>query len=106
MGMNAVHASRTAQLKAIAIAIDAIELMRRQKYAAGEHAYQQGVRTDAIKDKHVQGTAFAWAQQDHKKYMECTQAIRQLYDLEEIITDPGATVDEQLSIFTEAQNEI
>lgn len=98
---DAVARSRNAQLKALGIAIDAIEQMRRQKYAVGHAAYMQGLRADEIKDKKITGVGFAWAQQDHKKYVECSEAIRQLEDLQEIITDPGAMVDEQLSMFEE-----
>jgi hypothetical protein len=88
--MNVAQASRNAQLRALAIGIDAIEHVRRERYAAGHAAYMQGVRPDEIKGK-INGIGFAWAQQDHEKYLECSEAIRQLEDLQEILTDPGVT---------------
>lgn len=91
------------QMRAIKIAIDAIEKMRREEYAVGHAAYMQGIRFDEIKDKKVKGVSFAWTHDDYKKYIECTQAIRQLEDLEEILTDPGVKIDEQLSMFVEEQ---
>jgi hypothetical protein len=82
------------QLKAIDLAIEAIEDVRRRKFAAGDAAYRQGIRKDVIKDKSVTGTGFAWAEDDHNSYVELTQAIRQLEDLKEILVDPGVTIDE------------
>jgi hypothetical protein len=70
------------QLKAIKLAIGALERERRAKYAAGEHAYQrQGIRD------------FTFADEGHKHYAEYTEAIRQLQDLEEIFTDEPAIIE-------------
>jgi len=81
------------QIRAIEIAVESIEIVRRQKFAAGEAAYCQGIRSDKIIDDCVSGVSFDWVESDHKKYTEYTQAIRQLEDLHEILTDPGVIIE-------------
>jgi hypothetical protein len=68
------------QLKAINLGIKALTERRRKLYAAGEAAFQKGID-------------FTFAVDGHRHYDEHTQAIRQLEDLKEIITDPGVTVE-------------
>lgn len=68
------------QVKAIELAIQALEERRRRNYAAGEAAYQKSIDLE-------------FAIRAHKHYTEHTEAIRQLEDLIEILTDPGATVE-------------
>jgi glutamate dehydrogenase/leucine dehydrogenase len=82
--------------RAVEIAIAAVEHVRRERYTAGHVAYLQGIRTDVISAAGVTGTGFAWAEDDHKKYIEHEETIRQLNDIIEILADPGVMVDEQL----------
>jgi hypothetical protein len=79
------------QTKAIYLAIDALERERRRLYAAGEAAYQQGIRTVKIDNEGVTGEAFTFAEEGHAGYIEYTEAIQQMQDLIEILTDPGVT---------------
>jgi len=74
--------SQRDQLKAIDIAIKCIAQVRRKYYAAGEAAYQKGMD-------------FEFAKTGHKHYEEHSQAIRQLEDLKEIITDPGVAIEQE-----------
>jgi hypothetical protein len=81
------------QIKAIKLAIETLTEKRRQ-YASGHVAYtRQKIRPVEIKDTEVRGTGFAWVESDHKRYVEYDEAIRQLEDMIEIITDPGVTVE-------------
>jgi hypothetical protein len=84
------------QLRAIETAIKAVEHVMRERYAAGHRAYLQGLRPDKISAAGVTGTGFEWVVDDHKKYIEHEQTIRQLNDLIEILSDPGIVVDEQM----------
>jgi hypothetical protein len=68
------------QLKAIDLAVKALTERRRKLYAAGESAFQKGID-------------FTFALDGHRHYDEHTQAIRELEDLKEILTDPGVTVE-------------
>lgn len=76
------------QLKALDIAIKCVTDWRRRHYAVGESAYQKGIRD------------LTFAEDGHKHYEEYTQALRQLEDLKEILTDPGVTVDPEQMDFT------
>lgn len=85
--------------KAIQLAIECVEVVRRQRYAAGDAAYRMGIRPDKIEDDEITGTAFLFAESDHAGYVELTEVIRQLEDLPEILADPGVTVEEQIIMF-------
>ncbi len=79
------------QVAALKLGIEALTEKRR-KYAAGEFAYsRQGLRPVSFDSDGVSGTGFQFTADDHKKYMECDKAIRELEDLIEILTDPGST---------------
>ena len=79
------------QVTALKRAIISLERDRRRNFAAGEAAWQQGVRSDAIKDKKITGKLFTFAEDDHKSYVLLTSHIQELEDLIEIVTDPGGT---------------
>ena len=66
------------QIKAIDLAIGALEFVRRQRHAMGEAAYRKGID-------------FEFAIKGHKHYTEYCEAIQQLLDLIEILADPGVT---------------
>ena len=66
------------QVSALKLAIQALTYLRRQRYAAGEAAYQKGVD-------------FTFATYGHKHYLEYTHAMDELDDLIEILTDKGVT---------------
>lgn len=85
-------ASQTKQLKAIRLAITALTNERR-RYSAGHYAYIHGVRADTIKDKRIKGKGFTWAEEDYKTYNNYTQAIKEMHDLIEILTDLGAETE-------------
>jgi hypothetical protein len=70
----------TKQLAAIDLAIDALEDIRRRRHAMGEVAFHKG-------------HDFIFAEKGHANYTKYTQAIQELEDLKEILTDPGVTVE-------------
>lgn len=78
--------SLRAQLKAIDIAIKCVTDWRRRHYGPGHWAYESGVRD------------LTFAEDGHRHYEEYSQALRQLEDLKEILTDPGVTVDEMAGL--------
>ena len=83
------------ELRALDLAIQALEEKRRE-YSPGHVAYtRDGIRADEINDKKVSGVGFAWAQEDHKKYLEYDQAINRLEDLKDILNDPGITREQE-----------
>jgi len=59
-----VRGRKMTQKKALKLAIEALEY-RRNKFAVGYHAYQDG-------------TGGGWAERDFKKYVELCEAIRVL----------------------------
>jgi hypothetical protein len=80
------------QIAAIHLAIAALERERRRLYAAGNAAYNQGIRTDVVNSDGVTGELFTFAEDSHKGYKEYTDAINALGDMIEILQDPGAVV--------------
>jgi len=86
------------QIKAINLAIEALKRERRKLYAAGEAAYNQGMRTDVINTNGTTGELFAFAEDGHKGYTEYTDSIQELEDLKDILLDPGVTKD-QIEMF-------
>lgn len=81
------------QVKALKLAIEALGRERRRNFAAGDHAYRLGMRRDEVNRDGITGELFAFAEDDHRSYMEYTKAISELEDLIEIITDPGVVKD-------------
>jgi hypothetical protein len=74
------------QIRAIKLAIGALERERRRNYSVGNAAYCSGIRADVLQGE-ITGTMFQWVEADHKKYQEYTDAIRQLEDMIEILED-------------------
>ena len=74
-------------VKACRLAISLISDERRKKYAAGEYAYQQGIRTSSINSDGITGDVLSFAENSHNKYEEYTEAIRQLEDFIEGLTE-------------------
>jgi hypothetical protein len=74
------------QIRAIKLAIGALERERRRNYSVGNAAYCSGIRADVLEGE-ITGTMFQWVEDDHKKYDEHTEAIRQLEDMIEILED-------------------
>ena len=77
------------QIAAINLAIESLKRERRERYAAGEAAYNQGIRTNKLNGGGVTGELFSFAEDGHNGYMKYTAAIQELSDLIEILTDPG-----------------
>lgn len=75
------------QRKSIELAIKALTERRRRYYAAGEAAYQKGIR------------GMTFADDGHKHYTQHSEAIRQLEDLIEILEDAGLVAEHQPSLF-------
>jgi hypothetical protein len=73
---------KVSQKKALQLAIKTLIDWRRRHYAMGEEAFKKGID-------------FTFAVDGHRNYTEYTQAIHQLEDLIEIITDPGCTFSEE-----------
>lgn len=90
------------QISALKLAVECLERERRARYAAGEAAWRQGIRPTEMKGE-ISGVQFSFAEDGHKKYLEYSQAISQLEDLQEILTDPG--VVETLPLFTGISDE-
>lgn len=84
------------QIKAINMGIAALEDARR-RYSDAHYAYKNGLRADEIppNEDGITGTGFGWVESGEAKYQEYTNAITELNDLIEIISDPGATVEKQ-----------
>lgn len=82
------------QISAIKLSIDALTRERRKLHAAGEHAYQQGMRPVEINSNGIEGTEFLFAQDGHTGYIEYSDAIQELEDLIEVLTDPGVTCEQ------------
>ena len=87
--------SLRAHLKAIDIAIKCVTVWRRRHYGPGHWAYESGVRD------------LTFAEDGHRHYEEYSQALRQLEDLKEILTDPGVVVGEMAGppLFAQADAE-
>lgn len=85
-----IHAK---QITALNLAVECIERERRTKYAAGEAAHRQGIKSDIINSDGIMGTAFDWVEDDHKSYERYTKAIQELEDLIDILNDPGVTYE-------------
>lgn len=79
------------QISAINLSIDALTRERRKLHAAGEHAYQQGIRPVELNSNGIEGVGFLFAEDGHAGYVEYTKAIQELEDLIEVLTDPGVT---------------
>lgn len=77
------------QVAALKLAIVSMTEKRRRLYAAGNHAWLSGLRTDTIPGNEVSGELFSFAEDGHRSYEEYTDAIQQLEDMIDIITDPG-----------------
>lgn len=86
----------TKQIKAIKLAIESLQRERRRLYAASEAAYRQGIRRDFLNSNSIVGELFSFAEEDHKKYKEYTDAMNELEDLIDILTDKGVTRDRNL----------
>ena len=80
------------QIKALKLAISCLEDHRRKNFAVAHAAYSQGIRPDDIKGNGITGVGFAWVTEGEAHYQEYIDAIRQLQDMIEIITDPGVFV--------------
>lgn len=93
------------QVAALNLAIRSLTSDRRRLYAAGDHAWLSGLRTDTIQDDEVSGELFSFAEDGHKSYEEYTEAIQQLEDMIEIFTDPGVVRQgfDDLPLFQEAK---
>lgn len=76
------------QVKAIRLMIGTAERERRRRYAAGHAAYLSGIRQSELDSGGITGMLFQWVETDHASYMEYTDAIQQMEDLIEILTDP------------------
>lgn len=74
------------QIKSLKLAIKALENERRTNYAAGNAAYRSGIRGASMKGD-ITGDPSRWADIAHQKYMEHTEAIRQLEDMIEILEE-------------------
>lgn len=80
-----MKANTQKQVKALRLAIKVLTENRR-RFAAGEAAYtQQGI------------TDLTFAVSGHKNYVEHNNAIQELEDLIEIVTDPGVTIEPEFS---------
>lgn len=82
------------QIFAIKLSIESLTRERRKLHAAGEHAYQHGIRSVEINSNGIEGTEFLFAEDGHAGYIEYTNAIQELEDLIEVLTDPGVTHDQ------------
>jgi hypothetical protein len=94
--MKYTNPSAPKQVKALKRAIAAIKHERRAHFAAGEAAYQAGIRKDNIDDEGVKGQAFTFAEVGHAGYVQCTQDIQTLEDLIEIVTAEPAVIEQPL----------
>lgn len=83
------------QIAAIKLAIESLKKERRAHFAAGGHAYRNGMRTDVIDSEGVTGVGFSFAEDGHASYTQYTDAIQELEDLIEVLTDPGVTRDQE-----------
>lgn len=68
------------------LAIDALEKERRARYATGHAAYMQGIRKSVMEGEFT-GDLFGWVEDDHKRYLEYSDAIQQLEDMIEVIEE-------------------
>jgi hypothetical protein len=88
-----MNPSAKKQTAALTLAIRALGVERRRHFAAGEAAYQAGIRADKIDTDGIQGEAFTFAEEGHKHYVEYTKAMQELEDLIEIVNDEPAMID-------------
>src|SRR3990172_3448057 len=86
--------SANKQTTALKLAIEVLERERRRYFAAGEAAYNQGIRTDKIDTEGMKGDAFTFAEKGHAEYVRYTKAIQELADLIEIVNDEGTTIEQ------------
>lgn len=91
------------QIAAIKLSIKALEHERRRLHAAGEYAWQSGIRPDVIDDKDVQGIQFSFAEDGHKGYVQYTEAIGEMDDMLEALQDADATLLTQPALFEETE---
>lgn len=92
--MKYENPSATKQVPALQLAIEALTRERRRICAAGEAAYRTGIRKNMINSEGVTGEVMSFAEDGHKGYTEYSNAIRELEDLIEIVTDPGPTKEQ------------
>lgn len=90
------------QIAACKLAVKALTRERRRLHATGEHAWQEGHRPDVIDDPQISGVVFGFAEDDHKGYVKYSEAIQQMEDMIEALSEADAKLDEQLSLFEEA----
>jgi len=83
------------QIAALKYVIELAKEDRRRNYAAGEHAYQHGVRVDKFSGDGIEGQSFGFAEDGHENYVLISEHIRQLEDLIEIISDPGVVHEQE-----------
>lgn len=81
------------QIAAIKLAIESLTRERRRYFAAGDHAYRNGMRAYPINGNAITGVGFGFAEEGHKNYQEYTDAIQQLEDMIEVLSDPGVTYE-------------
>ena len=83
------------QIRALKIAVRCMESERR-KFSAEHQAYiQQGIKPHRIDSDGVTGTTLEFAEVGHRKYMELDQAITELLDLVDVLSDPGVKKEKQ-----------
>ena len=80
------------QVRAIKLSIEVLTKARRE-FSPGHVAYtRNNIRPVEINSDGITGVDGLWAKIDHEKYMEYSEAIRQMEDLIEIFEDDAVTV--------------
>lgn len=92
------------QISALKLGIEVLGRERRERYAAGEHAWKEGYRPNEIKDPEVSGSIFGFAEEGHKGWVRYTEAIEQFLDMIEALSDADAKIDDQPMLFEEIED--
>lgn len=103
--MSSASAYSRKQIAAIKLVIETLTEERRRRFAAGDAAYRSGIRPDKLSDGKITAAPFIWVEHDHAGWNRYSEAIQQLEDLIEIITDPGVTIEPEQISFIEVNNE-
>lgn len=91
------------QIAALKLGIEVLERERRERYAVGEHAWQEGYRPDVVNEDGVTGVVFGFTEDGHEGYVRYSEAIREFEDMIESLSDADAKVV-QLDLFDEVDD--
>lgn len=92
------------QITALKLGIEVLERERRRLYAAGEYAWQEGIRATVIDSDGITGQAFSFADQGHRGYVRYSEAIAEYEDMIEALSEAEKKGSPQMGLFEEVDD--